>query len=59
MLQKLIEKVLEVLWYPRSSSEGQSNLGIFVVSSLDGDSEAARGETIIKKKSGSMNALDG
>ena len=48
MLQKSREKVLEqVLRHPRSSAEGQSDLGTFVVPSPDGDSEAGRGEAII------------
>ena len=45
------EKVLEeVSKHPRSSAEGQSDLGTFVVPSPDGDSEAGRGKAIIKKK---------
>ena len=51
MLQKSIEKILEeVSRHPRSSAEGQSDLGTFVVHSPDGDSETGRGEAIIKKK---------
>ena len=47
MLQKSIEKVLEVSRHQRSSSEGQFDLGTFVVLSPDGDSEAGRGEAIL------------
>ena len=49
MLQKLIVKVLdEVSRHPRSTAEGQSDLGTFMVPSPEGDSEAGRGEAIIK-----------
>ena len=49
MLQKSIEKVLEeVSRHPRSSSEGQSDLGTFVVPSPDGESEAGHGEATMK-----------
>ena len=42
-------KVLEeVARHPRSSSEGQSDLGTFVVPSPDGNSEAGCGEVIFK-----------
>ena len=41
MLQKSRVKILEeVSRHPRSSAEGQSDLGTFVVSSLDEDSQA-------------------
>ena len=44
-----LEKVLEeVSRHPRSSSEGQSDLGTFVAPFPDMDSEAGRGEAIIK-----------
>ena len=47
MLQKSRVKVLEeVLRLPRSSAEGQSDLGTFVVHSPDGDSEAGYGKAI-------------
>ena len=49
MLQKLIYKILEeVSRHPKSSTEGQSDLETFVVSSPAGDSEAGRGEDIMK-----------
>ena len=37
----------EVSRHPRSSGEGQSDLGTFVVSSPDGDSEAGCGKAIL------------
>ena len=41
MLQKSRVKVVEEMSrHPRSSAEGQSDLGTFVVPSPDGDSEA-------------------
>ena len=50
MLKKSIEKLLEeVAKHPRSSAKKQSDLGTFVVTSPDGNSEAGRGEAIIKK----------
>ena len=50
MLKKSIEKVFEEMSrYPRSSSEGQSDLRTFVGSFPDGDFKAGRGEAIIKK----------
>ena len=49
MLQKSRVKVLEkVSRYPRSSAEGQSDLGTFVVPSPDGNSEAGCDEAIFK-----------
>ena len=49
MLQKSRVKVLEdVSRHPRSSAEEQSDLGIFVIPSPDGDSEAGCGEAIFK-----------
>ena len=49
MLQKSIEKVLdEVSRHPRSSAVGQSDLWTFVFLSPYADSEAKRGEAIIK-----------
>ena len=48
MLQKSKVKLLEeVSRHPRSSAEGQSDLGTFVVSSRDGDSEAGCGKAIL------------
>ena len=48
MLQKSREKLLEeVSRHPRSSAEGQSDLGTFMVPSPDRDSEAGRGKAII------------
>ena len=47
MLQKSRVKVLEVSRHPRSSTEGQSDLGTFVVPSPDGDSEAGCGKAIL------------
>ena len=49
MLQKSRIKVLkEVSRHPRSSAEGQSDLGTFVVASPDGDSETGCGKAILK-----------
>ena len=49
MLQKSRVKVLKVVSrHPNSSAEGQSDLGTFLVSSPDGDSEAGCGEAILK-----------
>ena len=51
MLQKSRRKVLEeVSRHPRSSAEGQSDLGTFKVPSPDGDSEAACCEAIYNVK---------
>ena len=48
MLQKSRVKALEeVSRHPRSSAEGQSDLGTFVVPSPDGDSEAGCGKAIL------------
>ena len=48
MLRKSRVKVLEeVSKHPRSSAEGQSDLGTFLVSSPDGDSEAGCGKAIL------------
>ena len=49
MLQKSRVKVLEeVSRHLRSSAEGQSDLGTFMVTSPDGDSESGCGEAILK-----------
>ena len=49
MLQISRVRVLEeVLRYPRSSAEEQSDLGTFVVFSPDGDSKSGCGEGILK-----------
>ena len=49
MFQKSRLKVLEeVSRHPRSSAEGQSDLGTFLVNSPDGDSEAGCGEALFK-----------
>ena len=49
MSQKSKVKVLEeVSRHPRSSAEGQSDFGIFVVPSPDGVLEARYGEIIFK-----------
>ena len=49
MLQKSRIKMLEeVSRHPRSSAEGQYDLGTFVVPFSDGDSEAGCGEAIFK-----------
>ena len=48
MLQKSRVKVLEeVSRHPRSSAEGQSDLGTFVVPFPDGDFEAECGKAIL------------